>query len=80
MYPWKVVGCEEWTNENGELCVRLYVERALQLEEGHSGSGMETQRLYYKKKYVQYEPVIGHLIAVFEGRYGVSQITVVGQV
>lgn len=79
MYPWKVVGCEVWVNENDEECVRLYVERELNLEEGHSGAGVETQRLYFKKKYVKYEPVIGHLIIAIDGRYGVQQIAVVGK-
>lgn len=77
VYPWRVVGCEEWTNDNNEECVRLYVQRSFQPEKGF---GVETQRLFYKKKYIQYEPVAGHLIIAQIGRYGISQIVVVGNV
>lgn len=81
MYPWKLVGCEEWTNENGEECVRLYCEHALVLEDGHSGTGTETQRFFFKRKYVKYDPVIGHMIAVLVNDRGyVQQVIVVGQV
>lgn len=76
--PWKVVGFEKWVNEKGEGCVRLYVARPLVLEEGHSGDGLETNRLFYKPQYVKYEPVIGHMIIAVDGRYGIGQIFVVG--
>ena len=54
MNPWKVIGFEKFLNDNGEECVRLYVVRPQTLEEGHSGEGFETQRLFYKSKYVKY--------------------------
>lgn len=75
VFPWKVVGFEKWTNDSGEDCVRLYVARDFNPE---NGAGLETQRLYYKTKYVQYEPVIGHMIIAQDGRYGVQNIVVVG--
>lgn len=78
MNAWKVFGFEKFQNENGEECVRLYVARPLTLEEGHTGTGFETQRLFYKTKYVKYDPVINHLIAPVQGRYGLSEIFVVG--
>lgn len=78
MKPWKVFGFEKFVNENGEECVRLYVARPLDLEEGHTGAGFETQRLFYKTKYVKYEPVLNHLIAPVNGRYGIAEIFVVG--
>lgn len=78
MNPWKVIGFEKFLNDNGEECVRLYVVRPLSPEEGHSGDGFETQRLFYKTKYVKYDPVINHLIVDVPGRYGISNIAVVG--
>lgn len=77
--PWKVFGFEKWTNENGEECVRLYVARPLILGEGSTGEGTETQRLYYKRKYVNYDPKVGHLIIAVDGRYGIGNIYVVGE-
>lgn len=76
--PWKVVGFEKWVSEKGENCIRLYVARPLNLPEGSTGEGLETQRLFYKPQYVNYEPVIGHMIIATEGRYGIGQIFVVG--
>lgn len=80
MNCWKVVGFEAWKNDKGADCVRLYVARVLSLQEGHSGDGLETQRLYYRPEYLKepYEPTIGHLIVATEGRYGIDQIFVVG--
>lgn len=80
MYPWKVVGVETWENDEGDICVRLYLERTLIPEDGHDGSGIETAREFYKKKYVKYDPVMGHQIAIVRGRYGISDIVVVGKV
>lgn len=77
--PWKVTGYEKWTNEKGEECVRLYVARSLVLEEGHSGEGLETNRLFYKPQYVNYDPVVGHRIIAIDGRYGIAQIFVIGE-
>ena len=77
--PWRVVGFEKWQSERNEECVRIYVERALPLEEGHTGSGKETKSFYYKPLYVKYEPVIGHIVIPVDGRYGLMQIMVVGQ-
>jgi len=79
MTPWKVVGFEKFKNESGEDCVRVYVVRPLALAEGHQGEGFETQRLYFKPKYVQYEPEVNHLIVAVEGRYGIGQIIVLGR-
>ena len=76
--PWKVVGFEKFVSEKGEECVRLYVARPLILPEGSSGDGLETNRLFYKPQYVKYEPEIGHMIIAVDGRYGISQIFVVG--
>lgn len=76
--PWKVVGFEKFVSEKGEDCVRLYVARPLALDEGHTGSGLETNRLFYKPQYVKYEPQEGHMIITVDGRYGISQIYVVG--
>lgn len=78
--PWKVVGFEKFVSENGENCVRLYVARPLVLREGNTGEGLETQRLFYKPKYVKYDPVCGHMIIATEGRYpgSIGQIFVVG--
>ena len=76
--PWKVVGFEKWVSEKGEECVRLYVVRRLNLPEGSTGQGTETQRLFYKPQYVKYDPVVGHIIIPVEGRYGISQIVVIG--
>ena len=77
--PWKVTGYEKWMNEKGEECVRLYVARSLVPEEGHSGEGLETNRLFYKAQYVKYEPVVGHRIIAMEGRFGISNIYVIGE-
>ena len=77
--PWRVVGFEKWQNERDEVCVRLYVVRALSLAEGHTGSGAETKSFYFKPLYVKYEPVIGHHIIPVDGRYGLMQVMVVGQ-
>lgn len=76
--PWKVLGFEKWENENGEECVRLYVFRPLALEEGHTGDGVETDRIFFKPKYVKYDPVINHMIIPIKGRFGVQEIMVVG--
>lgn len=78
--PWKVIGFEAWNSEKGEACIRLYVVRPLNLAEGSSGEGFETQRLFYKPQYVNYTPVIGHLIIATAGRYAgsIGQIFVVG--
>lgn len=76
--PWKVFGFEKWINDNEEECVRLYCSRPLALEERHTGEGVETQRFYFKTKYVKYEPALNHMIIPVEGRYGLSQIMVVG--
>lgn len=78
MTPWKVIGFEKFLNDNGEECVRLYVVRPLALIEGHTGEGFEVNRLFYKPKYVQYEPVINQLIVDVPGRYGIGQIIVMG--
>ena len=79
--PWKVIGYEAWNSEKGEACVRLYVARRVNLPEGSSGEGLETQRLFYKPEYVNYKPTVGHLIVVVKG-YGdrISNIVVVGGV
>ena len=78
--PWKVVGFEKWLSEKGEDCVRLYVVRPLNVPDGSTGEGFETQRLFYKPQYVNYDPVINHLIIATEGRYpgSVGQIFVIG--
>ena len=76
--PWKVVGFERFLSEKGAECVRLYVARPLILPDGSTGEGLETNRLFYKPEYVQYTPVIGHMIIAQEGRYGISRIFVVG--
>ena len=80
MNCWEVIGFEEWINENGEESRRVYAKRAFQETDGHVGCGLEAGRFYFKSKYVKYEPKIGHLIAVVEGRYGIDQILVVGEV
>lgn len=78
--PWKVIGFECFVSEAGDECVRLYVVRPLSLREGNTGEGFETQRLFYKPKYVKYSPQVNHLIIATEGRYpgSVGQIFVVG--
>ena len=76
--PWKVVGFEMFTSEKGAACVRLYVARPLILPDGSTGEGLETNRIFYKPEYVNYDPVIGHMIIAQEGRYGISRIFVVG--
>ena len=78
---WTIEGYAKWNNENGEECVRLFVSRpAIKLEEGHTGTGKETNRLFYKTKYVPYPPVIGDQILAVDGRYGVNHIYVTGHV
>lgn len=79
--PWKVIGYEMWNSERGEACIRLYVARRVNLPEGSTGEGLETQRLFYKPQYVNYNPVVGHMIVVVKG-YGdrISNIIVVGGV
>lgn len=77
--PWKVVGFEKFVSEKGAQCVRLYVARPLSVPEGNSGDGLEVNRVFYKPEYVKYEPEIGHMIIVQDGRYGVSNIFVVGK-
>lgn len=76
--PWKVVGYEKFVSEKGAECVRLYVARPLILPDGSTGTGLETNRIFYKPEYVQYNPEIGHMIITQDGRYGVSRIFVVG--
>lgn len=78
--PWKVVGFEKFKSEKGEDCTRLYVARPLVLPEGNVGDGLETQRLFFKPQYINYEPVIGHMIIATAGRYpgSIGQIFVVG--
>ena len=78
--PWKVFGYEKFVSENGEDCVRLYVARPLSLREGNTGEGFETHRLFYKPKYVTYEPQVNDLIVAMEGRYpgSIGKIFVVG--
>ena len=88
--PWKVVGFEKFLSEKGAECVRLYVARPLILPDDstgeglesnrlfYTGEGLETNRLFYKPEYVQYTPVIGHMIIAQDGRYGISRIFVVG--
>ena len=76
--PWKVIGFEKFTSEKGEECVRLYVARTLAVAEGHAGEGLETNRLFFKPQYVKYTPVVGHRIIALDGRYGLSQIYVLG--
>lgn len=77
--PWKVIGFERWTSERGDECVRLYVVRPLVLADGSTGEGFETQRLFYKPMYVDYKPVVNHLIIPMEGYNGrISKIIVVG--
>ena len=80
--PWKLFGYEKFISESGDACVRLYVARPLVLShEGNTGEGIETQRLFYKEKYVKYNPVLNHLIVATPGRFpgSISQIFVVGQ-
>lgn len=77
--PWKVIGFEKFKSEKGEDCVRLYVVRPLNLVDGHAGEGFETNRLFYKPQYVKYEPQVNHMIIAIDGRYGLSQIIVIGQ-
>lgn len=76
--PWKVVGFLKWLNENGEECVRLFVERALDVSPDQEGAGLDVNRLYYKSKYVPYPPKIGDIIIAIDGKYGVNQIFVIG--
>lgn len=78
--PWKIVGFEKFKSEKGEDCTRLYVARPLVLPEGNVGDGLETQRLFFKPQYINYEPVIGHMIIATAGRYpgSIGQIFVVG--
>ena len=76
--PWKVVGYVMFKSEKGADCVRLYVARPLILPDGSTGDGLEVNRFFYKPEYVQYTPVIGHMIITQEGRYGISRIFVVG--
>ena len=76
-YPWKVIGFERWKNDKGEGRVRLYVSRDFSPEDG---AGVETQRIYFNPQYVKYDPVLEDLIVVSEGKFGVSQITIVSRV
>lgn len=78
--PWKVVGYESFVSEAGDECVRLYLIRPLALREGNTGEGLEAQRMFYKPKYVKYQPQLNHLIIATPGRYpgSVGQIFVVG--
>ena len=80
MDVWTIKGVEEFSNDMGEACVRLYVERPLVLTDGHTGAGVETQRLFYKHKYVKYAPRLNDQIVAVSGRYGIAQILVVGHV
>ena len=77
--PWKVIGFEKWESERGNECVRLYLARRVNLPEGTVGEGHETQRLFYKPYYVNYNPVVGHMIIPVTG-YGdrITNIIVVG--
>ena len=74
MSPWKVVGFEFTESESGEEGIRLFVERPAA---GESMQGMETERHYYKPKYVKYDPHIGDLVVVVKGRYGIQEIIVI---
>lgn len=76
--PWKIVGFVKWLNENGEECVRLFLERVFEPTDEQEGSGLEADRKYYKMKYVPYPPKIGDIIIAIEGKYGINQIFVIG--
>ena len=80
--PWKVVGFEKFKNERDEECVRLYVERLLNCEEGHTGDGLEVSRYFFKTEYVKYEPKINHIVIITAGRYAgtIGQVFVLGEV
>ncbi len=76
-YPWEVVGYEEIISEKTQKPgIRLYAQRAVQ--PGANREGYETQRFFFRPEYVKYQPVVGHLIIVTEGRYGIDRIFVVG--
>ena len=79
--PWRVIGFEKFTSEAGDECVRLFCVRPLVLgREENTGEGFETDRKFFKPKYVKYSPVIGDHIIATEGRYpgSIGQIFVVG--
>ena len=79
MEPWKVIGYENFVNENAEECYRVFVIRPYHAPENRSGNGLEAGVLYFKKKYVKYEPVIDQLIVDVRGRFGIDQIIVMGK-
>ncbi len=73
MDTWKIVGYENVISEKTQKPgIRLYVERPLQ--EGASGEGIETGRIFFRPEYVKYEPRIGDVILPVEGRYGIDRI------
>ena len=79
--PWRVIGFEKFVSEAGDECVRLFCVRPLVLgREGNIGEGFETDRKFYKPKYVNYGPNRGDHIIATEGRYpgSIGQIFVVG--
>lgn len=79
MEAWKVIGYENFVNDNGEECVRVFVIRRYAAPEGRTGAGVESGVLYYKKKYVNYVPQINDLVADVRGRFGIDQILVLGK-
>ena len=81
MDVWKIVGYELFDNETGDECVRLYLTRPLNELPGHACEGIETQREFYKPKYLEkpYTPALGDLIVPIKVRYGVYNILVVGK-
>lgn len=78
MDPWIVVGWETGKSEkNGREFVRVYVEKDCAAEVGF---GKETNRIFFYKEYVDYNPAIGDLIVPVDGRYGVDKIIKFGNV
>ena len=76
--PWKIVGFMKWLNENGDECVRLFLQRVFNPSPDQEGAGFEVERKYYRSKYVPYPPVIGDIIVAIDGKYGVDRIIVIG--
>ncbi len=77
--PWTVIGYEQVeTQTTGDIGIRLCVTRAYPA--GISAEGTETNRIWYKPRYVNYTPQIGDVIIPILNRQGYTErIVVVGQ-
>ena len=82
MEPLKLIGWKKQEGKKGGIGYYLFCSRKVdtQSEGCLAGDGEEAVRCYINPEYCKYDPKIGDLIIPVEGRFGIDQIYVVGNV